>query len=135
MNGTRFRLRELRGLGILAKGGQIEKIRKNSFLVRSQSEASRKHKIRFLNKRWHCDCKDFQDRGRPCKHVFAVNYLRSLPLIVLSNRNAIEKACPYCGSSDFVRNGRRHNKFGQTQLFTCNGCKRTFRDELLPKSE
>lgn len=36
--------------------------------------------------------------------------------------------CPYCENTDFVRRGRRHNKFGTAQLYICRNplCRRTF---------
>ncbi len=128
-----FRLRELRGLGILARGGQIQRRSDKLFWVKSQSRDSQ-HQVSFLNRAWTCDCEDYLETRKPCKHIFAVNFLLNLPAIILANREAVERKCPYCLSNSAVRNGKRYNKSGATQLFTCNNCNRTFRDELLPNS-
>jgi len=131
--GAPFKLRELRGLAILAKGGQIQRASDKLFYVRSQSKGNQ-HRVSLCSKKWICDCEDFLERKRPCKHVFAVNFLLNLPEIVLANREAAERSCPYCGSNQSVRNGKRYNKRGATQLFNCNTCQRTFRDKLLPEN-
>src|SRR5919108_4110085 len=106
---TSFRLRELRGLGILAKGGQIQRVSDKMFYVRSQSTENL-HRVSFRDQKWTCDCGDYLERKKPCKHIFGVNFLLNLPTIVLANREAVERSCPYCGSSQSVRNGKRYNK-------------------------
>ena len=34
--------------------------------------------------------------------------------------------CEYCGSSNVIKKGFRHNASGKKQKFFCNGCKRWF---------
>ncbi|PIQ69145.1 MAG: hypothetical protein COV91_00360 [Candidatus Taylorbacteria bacterium CG11_big_fil_rev_8_21_14_0_20_46_11] len=42
--------------------------------------------------------------------------------------SASATSCPYCESTDFVKRGTRHNKFGEAQLYICRNplCGRTF---------
>src|SRR5260370_2042290 len=80
-----FRLRELRGLGILARGGQIQRRSDKLFWVKSQSRDSQ-HPRSFLNRASTCDCEDYLETRKPCKHIFAVNFLLNLPAIILANR-------------------------------------------------
>ncbi len=43
-----------------------------------------------------------------------------------------EVPCPACGSNNAVRKGSRKTKFGQRQLYRCNGCMRTFTGGTMP---
>jgi SWIM zinc finger len=43
----------------------------NSFRVRSES-GSGYYRVERTAKGWTCECPDFADRGRACKHVYAV---------------------------------------------------------------
>ncbi|MEM3551955.1 MAG: hypothetical protein QXV01_12805 [Candidatus Bathyarchaeia archaeon] len=56
-------LRELRGLSIVALGGQIKKADESTFLVRSQSDPSSHHKVKWNDDGWVCDCADYAKRG------------------------------------------------------------------------
>ncbi|MEM3640575.1 MAG: DDE-type integrase/transposase/recombinase [Candidatus Bathyarchaeia archaeon] len=125
-----FNRRELRGLAIVAIGGQIQRISNNLFLVRSQGAPEVFHRVAWTTGKWTCDCPDYAERGKPCKHIYAVNFLLSLPLIVLSNGDAFEKRCPYCGSVETTLKGFRYNKSGAVRLRKCKVCKRRFKDTL-----
>ena len=125
-----FNRRELRGLAIVAIGGQIQRINDNFFLVKSQSVPEVFHEVMWVDGKWTCDCQDYIERGKPCKHIYAVNFLLSLPLIVLSNSDAFEKQCPYCGSAETTLKGFRYNKSGAVRLRKCKICKRRFKDTL-----
>lgn len=126
-------LRELRGLGILALGGQIKRESENVFLVKSQSNQSTFHRVEWKRDKWICDCRDYIKRGRPCKHIYAVNFLLDLPRVVLSNSEAFRKLCPYCGSMDIRPKGFRYNKSGPIRMFKCRSCGKRFKDEALPR--
>ncbi|MEM3698107.1 MAG: IS6 family transposase [Candidatus Bathyarchaeia archaeon] len=121
-------LRELRGLSIVALGGQIKKADESTFLVRSQSDPSSHHKVKWNDDGWVCDCADYAKRRKPCKHIYAVNFLLDLPRIVLLNSEAFTRTCPYCGSADVRPKGFRYNKSGPVRMFRCRRCKKRFRD-------
>jgi transposase-like protein len=125
-----FNRRELRGLAIVATGGQIQRVNDNFFLVKSQSIPEFSYEVAWVNGKWTCDCSDYTKRNKPCKHIYAVNFLLNLPLIVLSNSEAFEKRCPYCGSSETTLKGFRYNKSGAVRLRKCKQCKRRFKDTL-----
>ncbi|MEM0057166.1 MAG: SWIM zinc finger family protein, partial [Candidatus Geothermarchaeota archaeon] len=71
-------LRELRGLGIVALGGQIKRVDENAFLVKSRSNPSAYHRVEWRGNGWVCDCADYAKRNKPCKHIYAVNFLLDL---------------------------------------------------------
>lgn len=64
--------RQERGLFIAATC-KIEKKAKNQYLVPSQSRPGARYYVEPTSPR--CDCKDFEERGEPCKHIFAVQYV------------------------------------------------------------
>jgi len=120
-------LRELRGLGIVAAGGQIQRISSTKFLVKSQTD-DKSYIVRWTNGKWICNCQDYVKRGKPCKHVYAVNFLLNLPSILLLNYEAFERKCPYCGSSRTILKGFRYNKSGAVRLRKCKDCNKWFKD-------
>ena len=125
-----FNRRELRGLGIVAIGGQIERLSDTLFLVKSQSMNSF-HRTEWISGKWSCDCQDYMKRSKPCKHIYAVNFLLALPQIVLSNTRALERKCPHCGSNKTILKGFRYNKAGAVRLRKCKICKKRFKDDPL----
>jgi transposase-like protein len=129
-----FSLRELRGLGIVALGGQIKRESDGIFLVRSQSNSSAYHRVEWRDSEWVCDCLDYLKRKKPCKHIYAVNFLLDLPKIVLANLNVFERQCPFCGSLDVRPKGFRYNKSGPVRLFRCRKCGKRFKDETVAEN-
>jgi len=124
-------LREMRGLAILAIGGQIKKVNDETFIVNSQSTPRIQRRVKWDGKGWKCDCPDYRKRKKPCKHIYAVNFLLSLPKILISNSEAFYRTCPYCGSADTQPKGYRYNKSGAVKMWRCKKCKRKFKDPLL----
>ncbi|MDW8024237.1 MAG: IS6 family transposase [Nitrososphaerota archaeon] len=124
----KLNLRELRGLGIVALGGQIKKLNDTTFLVKSQSNNGASYTVEWKEDKWICNCQDYAKRGKHCKHIYAVNFLLDLPRIVLSNSEAFERLCPYCGSANIRPKGYRYNKNGPLRMFKCKDCNRRFGD-------
>jgi len=129
-----FNRRELRGLGIVAIGGQIQRLSDKLFLVKSQSTDAF-HRVEWVSGKWLCDCQDYMKRSKPCKHIYAVNFLLALPKIVLSNTRALERKCPYCGSNKTILKGFRYNKAGAVRLRLCKICNKRFKDDLMADSK
>lgn len=129
-----FSRRELRGLGIVAIGGQIERLSDTLFLVRSQS-VDAFHRIEWASGKWSCDCQDYAKRRKPCKHIYAVNFLLVLPQIVLSNTRGLERKCPRCGSNRTILKGFRYNRAGSVRLRLCKVCNKRFKDDLMPNGK
>jgi transposase-like protein len=78
---------------------------------------------------WICDCPDFTYREVKCKHIWAVEF--SIKLREVVQLKAIEPigevhACIYCHASKIVRDGLRHNQYGDIQKWNCKACGRYF---------
>ncbi len=131
----RFSQRELRGLGLVAIGGQIQRLNDKLFLVKSQGTDDASYRVKWINDKWKCDCPDYMKRDKPCKHIYAVNFLLDLPSVVLSNAEILERICPYCGSKETVMKGFRYNKTGAVRLRLCKDCNRRFKDGLIAESK
>ena len=107
---------------------QIKRIDANAYLVKSQSN----HGDYCVSKDtdgWTCECPDYTFRHVKCKHIFAVEFSVSLRAEVFVSRVISEidvKACPYCGSNDIVKDGVRHNKHGDLQIYLCRSCGHNF---------
>jgi transposase-like protein len=107
---------------------QIKRIDSNSYVVKSQSNNGEYHVSKEANG-WVCKCPDHVYRHVKCKHIFAVEFSQSLRAEVAVNRVIPEinaKNCLYCGSDDIVKDGVRHNKHGDLQIYLCRNCGHNF---------
>ena len=86
----KFSRRELRGLAIVAMGGQVTKINETAFKVKSQTSDKIYHVV-WVADRWTCNCADFATRMNLCKHIFAILYLTELEKVVSVNRFELKK--------------------------------------------
>ena len=123
------RMRFLRRLEIVVKGGQIRRINSSTFLVKSQS-GNGWYKVKWSGKKWVCNCPDYRKRKHNCKHINAVTFLLRLPHILTINLNPEQFTCPRCGA-DFehiVRTGVQRNKSGLVQRYKCKVCGYRFND-------
>lgn len=126
---------ELLGSAIVIKGGQITKVNNKLFLVKCQSIALAgkvAYKVKWKKSRWTCQCSNFEKRRnkRMCEHIHAVNVLLKLPQIIMANLEAIEGACPECGSNDIIMKGFRYNKSGAVRKYLCNNCNSWFKNPV-----
>ena len=81
-----FSKRQLRGLGIVARGGQVSAAeQKDAYNVCSQSSDQSYKVQKNRDDKWACDCPDFLKSTKTCKHVFAVQYWLRLPSIASRN--------------------------------------------------
>jgi len=80
-------MRQLRGMEIIARGGQVRCVADSHYLVRSQNGSGWRgwYNVQQRNGRWVCECPDYLKREKTCKHAFAVAFLLSLPEILLVN--------------------------------------------------
>ena len=127
---------ELLGSAIVLKGGQITKVNDKVFLVKSQSSAlagkGATYRVRWKKNKWNCQCPSFalSNKKKVCEHVHAVNTLLKLPAIIMANLEAIEGACPECGSNDIIMKGFRYNKSGAVRKYCCNNCGSWFKNPV-----
>jgi putative transposase len=117
-----------RGKVIANLQNQIKRIDANSYLVKSQSNHG-EYCVSTDTDGWKCECPDHVFRQMKCKHIFAVEFSISLRAEVAVRRiEPIENLteCIFCGSSNIVKDGVRHNKYGDIQIFYCRNCGRYF---------
>ena len=75
-----------------------------------------------------CACPDHKYRGVKCKHIFAVEISFALHKEVeVAHIEPVDTDfCIYCKSPWIVKDGLRHNKYGDIQKFNCRDCNRYF---------
>ncbi len=122
-------IREERGLVIAkAKECQVNRVEENFYTVKSQS-GNGEYAIYQVDSEWHCECPDHTYRHVKCKHIFAVELSIKLRTEVAVNKVIPElnlQNCQICGSSNIVKDGLRHNKKGNLQIYLCQDCKKHF---------
>jgi len=120
--------RQQRGLEIAQMGNQIKRIDGHTYIVKSQSNNG-EYCVSNNGEGWNCECLDHIYRGIKCKHIFAVEISLSLRIEVAVRKiEPIETLteCIFCGSSNIVGDGVRHNKHGDIQKFYCKDCSHYF---------
>ena len=127
---TNINPREQRGKQIAEKQDQIKRIDEHHYKVKSQS-GNGEYNIVSLESGFVCDCPDCQTRKVKCKHVHAVEFslkiretVKEKTEIVISPVSISD--CVYCHSAMIVKDGLRHNKYGNIQKFHCKDCDRYF---------
>jgi transposase-like protein len=116
--------REQRGMQIAQQENQVKRIDENTYTVKSQSHDG-EYCISKVCREWICECLDNKYRHVKCKHIHAVEFSQSLRKEVAVSRVISEmdvQACRYCGSSEIVKDGVRHNKHGDLQIYNCQKC-------------
>ena len=118
--------RELKGL-LLAINGHVSNIGESTFRVKSE-RSDTSYEVLWKDRRWICNCEDYNKRGKKCKHIFAVIYYLTIRQVTVGMRNAEEKvACPHCESSDHViKRGYAYQKTGRVQRYYCKRCGKRF---------
>jgi putative transposase len=124
--------REERGKLIANKEGQLFHVSEGLYRVRSQS-INRFYAVRDTKIGWKCNCPDHTFRGTRCKHIWAIQL--SIGIKEQVRRNLVLApititGCQYCGSTNIIKSGIRHNKGGNTQRYACHDCNRVFSKDL-----
>jgi putative transposase len=120
--------REQRGMTIAHLTNQVNRIDANFYIVKSQSDNG-EYAVSMVDHEWLCECPDNKFRGVKCKHIYAVEFSKSLRAEVSVRRIApIENLseCIYCGSQNLMRAGKRKNKAGTIQKYLCRDCQKYF---------
>ena len=122
--------REERGKAIAGMKGQIWRYSDVLYRVKSQS-GSGFYRVTKNDLGWSCSCPDHQYRGAECKHIAAVKISFALHKKVEENIriapiNPTAELCAYCGSSNIVKDGVRHNDYGDIQVYYCKECEKHF---------
>src|SRR4030043_2392976 len=69
--------RQERGRAIAQRGSQITCVEENFYTVKSQS-GNGEYAVSMVDKEWICECPDNKFRHVKCKHIFAVEFSKSL---------------------------------------------------------
>jgi len=119
--------RIVRGSAIAKKNGQIRQLEAYTFNVKSQSRNG--YYVVTNGEEWDCSCPDHTYRKVKCKHIWAVEIRLKLKKEVETNR-VIRRinitSCQFCESENIVKDGVRHNKYGDIQRFLCRECGNRF---------
>jgi putative transposase len=117
-------VREQQGNLIAQMNGSVNRIKD---IVLSQS-GNGIYNVNSTSLGWKCSCADHTYRGVKCKHIFTVEISFALRKEIEVRR--IEPVsiacCIYCNSINIVKDGLRHNKYGNIQKYNCRGCNRYF---------
>jgi len=121
--------RVMRGQEISRLEGQVSRLDEKTYQVKSQSRHGLYTVVRGYRDYWRCSCPDHIYREVKCKHIWAVEF--SLRLRDKVRENVVIQpitinACLFCGSAEIVKDGLRHNKSGDIQVFNCKSCHRYF---------
>jgi transposase-like protein len=134
--------RQVRGLAIVSIAGQIKRINKLHYRVKSQSDSKVWYDI--VNQYGHnlggredgrftCTCPDFRFRSVVCKHIHSVLFSTKLRNRIVSediaqpitvpSPDSKPLECLKCKTQDqIVKDGRRFNKRGEIQKYLCRNC-------------
>jgi transposase-like protein len=127
--------REEKGRMIAEKSNQIMRVDERTYKVASQNGHGMYDVLRRENGSWICNCLDFHFRAMQlhqiirCKHIWAVELSQKLREHVQAR--VIEPianihVCIFCKSTKLVKDGVRHNKSGDIQIFECRACDKYF---------
>jgi transposase-like protein len=120
--------RVMRGQEISKLEGQIARLDDTTYQVNSQSGHGQYTVVKG-SRDWRCSCPDHIYREVKCKHIWAVDFSLRLREKVKENlvlEPVAINACIFCKSSSIIRDGLRHNKSGDIQVFNCKSCNRYF---------
>jgi putative transposase len=119
--------RQQLGLAIANITGAIKRISELKYVVKSQN-GNGDYEVNSTDLGWVCACADHKYRGVKCKHIFAVEISFALHKEVeVARIEPIDvDCCIYCKSPWIVKDGLRHNKYGDIQKFNCRNCSKYF---------
>jgi transposase-like protein len=121
--------RESRGLQIAqSKKSQVSKVEENFYTVKSQS-GNGEYAIFQVDGEWHCECPDHTYRHVKCKHLYAFEFSQKVKEQVKAHvviQTLSTSKCVYCSSDEIVKDGLRHNKKGDLQVYLCRNCGKHF---------
>jgi putative transposase len=105
----------------------VKRINELKYVVKSQN-SNGDYEINSTDLGWVYSCPDHKYRGVKCKHIFAVEISFALHKEVeVARIKPVEiDLCIYCKSPWIVKDGLRHNKYGDIQKFNCRDCNRYF---------
>ncbi len=121
--------REEKGKEIALKSDLI-RVSDYHYRVHSQT-TKREYDVIKVGDKWECNCPDHVYRHVCCKHVHAVEFSLKIREEVRKEKEVIIEGinisrCIRCASDKLVKDGIRHNKYGDIQRFSCKNCNKRF---------
>jgi transposase-like protein len=120
--------RKEKGQAIAEAPNQITRVFENLYKVKSQS-GNGDYTVEQSLVGWACNCPDHVYRGVKCKHIWACeisfNLRKQVRARIIEPITDIE-TCIFCKSDQIIKDGLRHNKYGDIQKFHCRDCGRYF---------
>ncbi len=122
--------REQSGKQIAERPDHIKRIDDNWYQVKSQSLSYDSwYDVVSTETGFVCDCPDHQQRKVKCKHIYAVEFSKTIrdeiskhvTISPISTQN-----CPSCNSENIIKKGIRKNRYGSIQKYTCRDCGKWF---------
>ena len=107
-------------LAIVARGDQIEEVRRAEYSVSSQSRPGVRYRVVRFRDSWACECPFYAEAKRACIHIVAVRFK-----VGVQEKAAPEVTGPVCGrcqSGDVIQKGKRYNKSGVIRRYKCKSC-------------
>jgi len=121
-------MRKQKELEIANMTDYAKRINQGSYKVKSQS-GNGEYDVTTSELGWICSCPDQVYRRVKCKHIWAVEFslaLREEVRATIIQPIVDVHACIFCKSTKIVKDGVRHNKYGDIQKFNCKDCRRYF---------
>jgi len=124
---------------VKSKAEMAESIRRldvNTFVIVSQT-TNETYYVTKTSGKWTCDCKDYLNRHRECKHIEIVcRRIEEQPSLLHTKEESkiwpiiipeiTQPTCRYCKSTNCKKSGIRKTKSGNRQIHRCHDCKRRF---------
>lgn len=124
--------RKARGMLLLEKGFEPNEVNPHTWIVSSQKRSGSYTITHGEHNRWSCTCKDFELKGIPCKHIYAVriwrNFKEKFEKIQTKEIQSIKlieskiRKCKFCNSTEIIKYGMKNGK----QNYYCKSCNRKF---------
>jgi len=124
--------RKARGMLLLEEGFEPNEVNPHTWIVPSQKGKEYYTIIHGKHNRWSCTCKDFEHKGIPCKHIYAVkiwrNFKEKFETTHIVENQSIKsfeskiRKCKFCNSTEIIKYGRKNGK----QNYYCKSCNRKF---------
>jgi transposase-like protein len=121
-----------KGEEIAKTPNQVVRVDDKWYKVKSQT-SDFQYDVVYNELGWVCSCPDHMYRGVTCKHIYSVEISSKLRQqvkkeVVISEFSL--NGCPQCNSSQIVKHGVRHNKYGDVQRYSCLDCKKRFTNNI-----
>lgn len=128
--------RKARGMILLEEGFEPNEVNPHTWIVPSQKGNNSYTIVHGEHNRWSCTCKDFELKGVPCKHIYAVRIWRNFKEKFEQVHQGIKKTikdqkkngilCKFCDSTNVIKYGKKNGK----QNYFCKSCNRKFVDNI-----